>query len=173
MLYSGTYVARAVEGQLGHSKQGTERVAVRFEIVEPADVAGQSIIWDGWLTEKAFDRTVESLRAAGLTGDDLATLDGLGSQNVELVLAEEEYQGEVRTKVKWVNRLGGGPGRLTVGAMDADAAKSFAARMRSRVAGVGKPAGAPAAPPARAKAPARTAAPAPAPLPVADEDIPF
>lgn len=174
MLQPGTYVARAVEGKLGYAKTGTERVAVRFEIVEPAEAAGQSIIWDGWLTDNAFERTVESLRHAGMTGDDLVALEGLGSKNVELVIAEEEYQGEFRAKVKWVNKLGGGRG-LTVGAMPEDKAKEFAARMRARVAGIGgqRPGAGPRPTPQR-----RDTVPAPPPSaaakpPVREDDIPF
>jgi hypothetical protein len=60
----------------------------------------------------------------------LAKIEGLTSE-VEIDVGHEEYQGETQVRVKWVNRLKGGG---TAKALDAGKTKSFAERMKARVA---------------------------------------
>src|SRR4051812_34947432 len=82
MLPSGTYPAVVVPVQTQHgllacqfgkSKgKGTPQVVVAFEILRGPH-AGQVISWFGYFTdnETATNRTLESLRICGFTGDDL------------------------------------------------------------------------------------------------------
>lgn len=170
-LEIGKHPARAVGGALGTADTGTDQVAVEFEFVDGAN-KGQRIAWYGYFTEKAEERTIKSLRIAGFQGDDLSDLSSLGRADtpvVQLVLEESEYNGNVSVKVAWVNALGG------VGLkkpMDEDQAKSFAERMKGRLAAIE---GRKAAPQQR-RTPARQAPPS-APQQLAqtrpDDDIPF
>lgn len=157
------------------NQDGKEHVAVLFDYVDSNGEAG-AITWYGYFSDKTWERTLDSLRYMGWTGDDLGNLDGLDTHEVELVLEEETYQGKTRTKVQWVNR----PQALALkNPMDAGARASFAARMRGRVAQHNQANGA-----QRRAAPTRAPQPAPhrspagnyegpdAPMP-SDDDIPF
>lgn len=125
---NGTVKARAKEWALGLSSTGKEQIAVMFELTS-GEHAGQSITWFGYFTENTVDRTLDSLRHCGWQGDNLAELDSLDANEVELVLGEEEYDGKVRTKVQWVNR----PARLALKEqMSAAQAAAFAQKMRGR-----------------------------------------
>lgn len=107
---TGTFKAKAKRFSADPSGNGTPRVSVEFEVTDGPE-RGQSIWWDGWLTDKAQERTCESLVHAGWTGADFETLPGLGTKDVDLVVEEEEWpvgSGTKRAKVKWVND----PGRV-------------------------------------------------------------
>lgn len=142
------YLAKAKSWQLGESSTGKERVEVVFEITTP-DADLRTITWYGYFsTEKLAARTVESLRICGWEGDDLTEMEGLNKNDVELVVADEEYEGKTYAKVQWVNR----PGGMSMSApLTGDRAKSFAASMRDRIramdAAKGKKAPKPAAAP--------------------------
>ena len=134
---NGIYRAKAISHVLGESKnKGTPQSQVAFELSQEG-YEGQRIDWLGYYTEKTEDRTLESLRIAGWTGDDLsaAELPGLGSTEVDLVIENEEWEGKTRSKVQWVNK----PGGIALGKpMDDVARKTFAARMRAKIATQGK-----------------------------------
>lgn len=124
-----TVKARAREWALGLSSTNKEQIAIMFDYTDPAGEAG-SITWFGYFTEDSADRTLDSMRHCGWAGDNLGELDGLSANEVELVLDEEEYNGKVRTKVKWVNR----PARLALKTqLNTNQAAAFAARMRGKV----------------------------------------
>jgi len=132
-LQDGTYRAKARTWALAESSKGTPEAAVEFVIIAPADFAGQSITWHGYLSEAAFARSVESLRHCGWKGDDLSDLAGLDANEVDIVIANEEYEGETHAKVRWVNKAGG----LAVKSpMTPDKAKAFAAAMKGQVRAV-------------------------------------
>lgn len=140
--YAGTHKARAAEFAYGKSN-GNECIAVRFEFVGGPH-EGKSIQWFGYFTPKTEDRTLESLRHAGWVGADMAALDGLGTTEVELAIADEEYDGKVRSKVQWVNRAS----RVTIkDQLDGNALQSFAARMRGKALASAQKYGAPATAP--------------------------
>jgi acyl CoA:acetate/3-ketoacid CoA transferase alpha subunit len=120
-MQAGKFRARAVEGDWGYSSKGTEQVAVLFQLVD----SGEQITWYGFMTEKTSDRTIEALISCGV--QDLQTLDGLGTEDVELDLAFETYEGKERLRVKWVNRLGTG-GVAMKSRMDQGQKASFAAK---------------------------------------------
>lgn len=123
----GTFKGRAKEWALGMSSGGKEQIAVMFELT--GDHAGQTITWFGYFTENTVDRTLDSLRHCGWDNDNIAELDNLSANEVDLVLDEEEYEGKVRTKVKWVNR----PARLMMKEqMTPAAAAAFAQRLRGK-----------------------------------------
>lgn len=134
MIEPGTYVAEPIGHQWGLTKGGKEQVVVEFRITE-GDATGNVIAWFGYFTEKTWSRTMEALRYCGWKGDDISNLDGL-DQPVEIVVEhEEDDEGKLRAKVRWVNRVGAG--RVTLKTpMDSNAVRRFAAEMKSRARSV-------------------------------------
>ena len=122
----GTYRAIAMSAQLGKAGTGTPQVAIAFQTED-----GQHITAFCYLSEKAADRTMESLRLCGWEGDDVRDLSGVnGTCEVDIVVEEEEYEGNMRCKVKWINAPGGGG--VKVEAMPEKEAAAFAARMKAK-----------------------------------------
>lgn len=183
MIPEGTFKARATEGALGWTSKGKEQVAVNFVLLE-GDAEGSQVTWYGYFSDKTQDGTIKSLRACGWLGDDLSDLTGIDANEVWLVIEHEENEqdGSVRARVRWVN---GGGGVQMKERMDADQARAFAARMKGAVlAQRSKSGGAPGtttAPPRTPPSGARQPAPAgrrpppprdPGP-PIDDDKIPY
>lgn len=156
------YEAKAKTWGLGTAGQkATPEVAVEFGIITPgADV--QAITWHGYLTDAALERTVESLRHCGWKGDDVSDgLPGLDTNEVSLVIEDEEYEGRTYPKVQFVNRKGG----LALKApMAQDQAKAFGASLKDKIRAIeaakgSKPASSstPSAPPSNGSAPIKEA----------------
>lgn len=103
----GRHVAVAREFDFGQGETGkqTPYVRVSFEVVE-GDSTGEFISWYGYLSDATADRTLESLRICGWDGDELdEELPGMGKFKVSLVVDADEYEGKIRNRVRWVNRL--------------------------------------------------------------------
>lgn len=167
-IQDGTYRARAVGAALGETKGGKEQVAVEFELLTDDLTPGQRITWFGYFTEKTTARTIESLRICGWTGSDLTDLEGIGANEVELVVENEEWEGKTRAKVQWVNKAGGG---LSLAApLSADKAKAFAARMKGAVLAFDQAAGQPRKP-APKKVNVTIGSVSPTPPPHTDDDL--
>jgi hypothetical protein len=147
----GRFRAKALEGDYGTANTGTEQVAVLCELE-----GGTRLTWYGYLSEAAVDRTLEALQIMGVT--DLETLAGLGSQEFEAVVDEEEYNGKTSTRIKFINRLGSGGVALKSRMSDAQK-KGFASRFKGKFLALQQKSG--AAPAPRASAP------------VDNDDIPF
>lgn len=128
MIEEGYYDATPITAALGFTKKETECVGVEFELVD----TGAHITWYGYFTERSADRTIESLRFCGWTGQDLDNLTEIGSKKttVQLVIEHEPWEGKVRAKVQWVNR---GGGLQLSKPLDVNQAKSFAQRMKGAV----------------------------------------
>jgi len=170
----------AIPRSIQFDRAGTddkEQVVVQFEIVGENDAyAGWTITAFLFLTDKTFDRTVESLRHMGWQGDDLSELPALCDQGqlgeVEIVVDHEDYQGKTQAKVKWVNRKGGGAVQLKK-PLEGQELATFAARMKGRVRAVGNGRqGGASAPSNGAGGGYRSSSPHPN-APGADDDIPF
>jgi hypothetical protein len=108
----GNHEARPINYQFGKSKtKGTEQVSITFQFVGgPND--GKRMTYNGWLTEKTVERTLETLEHCGWDGVDIKAMKGFGSKNVELVIDEEAgTDGNMYPTIKWVNKLfSRGPG---------------------------------------------------------------
>ena len=132
MISEGKHKAVAIASdiQFGKTKSGIYQVAVPFAI-EEGDDAGSVITYFGFFSEAARDRTIESLRRCGWTGDDVTNL-GPMNRPVELVVEHDEYNGKVSAKVKWVNSLGGVKLKEQ---LDESEMESFAAEMKSLISG--------------------------------------
>ncbi len=137
MTYAlGLHKAVAVEAQLGKSTNDNPQVAVTFRFTEGPN-ENKRITWYGFFTEKTTKRTIASLRYCGWRGNDLSDLSSMlfdsdTSQTVELDLQTDTYEGKTRTRVQWVNRLGGGGAALANPMGDQERA-DFAEKMMGRV----------------------------------------
>lgn len=122
------YKAKGILGALGKTNTGKEQVAIELEITD-GERKGDTLTWYGFFTEAAIDRTLESLRHLGWEGDDLSNLSGIDRNEVSIVVEDEEFNGVVREKVKWIN----GGGIAMKETLDDGAAKALAAKLRGHV----------------------------------------
>lgn len=111
-MNNGKYIAKALGGRFGKAETGTAGVSVDFEIVGPSNV-GERISWIGWLSEKAYERTVETLVKIGYDeSQGSACVDGVftlpNPKEFELVIEHEagiKNPEKTYPKVKFVNDL--------------------------------------------------------------------
>lgn len=143
-MNNGFYRAVAKEAKLGTTGTNKEQVAVLLETMheETGELTGETITWFGYFTEKATERTLESLRLLGWQGSDLADLSTVGTKEVVIVVEAEEYKGVWRPKVKWINDPESG-GIALKAPLDDAKAKQFAAKMKGTVLAFDKKASAP------------------------------
>jgi hypothetical protein len=131
MIEPGKYLAKCVRAELGETKTGKPQVILEFEVVGDNAWAGMTITAYSFLTDAAMDRTLESLRYCGWTGNDINDLSGVMTNEVEIVVEEETYEGKTHSRVKWINRIGGSTGR---GPLAPDKLAQVNARIRQRLA---------------------------------------
>jgi hypothetical protein len=107
----GKYTAKVKapgNGWLGTSKTGSDFIRIPLLIDDPAsDQHGREIVWQGWLSEKAAERTAKTLDEAFGREWDIKSLDAGNSvfvgQKCRITVEAEEYNGESRLKIKWLN----------------------------------------------------------------------
>ena len=139
LIPAGNYKAVATQtdgayAQIGMSTNGNQQVLINFEIID-GPMAGRRIPWWGFLTDKAWNRTVEALRYCGFKGDDLYLLSSQQlDQEVELVVEHSEYQGKTNARVKWVNTAFSG--LKLAKPMDTNELRNFSAMMKDKIAQV-------------------------------------
>ena len=180
----GKYSARAIKWSWSEAKTGTMQLAIEFAVKVPmgdGSEGADTITHYLPVTEKTIERATKTFRLMGYVGDSLEELDNSGgnldANEVELDVQWDEYNGESRLKVKWINEPGAG---FAIKAPEASALRGFAERMKGAMRAVD--AGAPKAAvpvatpkPALAKPPQRAAAPTPpaqTPWPVARQAKP-
>lgn len=126
----GKHRARATTAVLGTTSTGKEQIAVEF-VFDGGPNDGRHITWYGYFSDKTLDRTLDSLRHCGWSGDDLIDLSGIDANVVELVVeTEADRDGNPRPKVRWVNRISG---PALKNQMSTDEASAFSRRMRGAV----------------------------------------
>jgi hypothetical protein len=132
---------RVTKSVLAVTGTGKQQLAVTFEH-EDEQHRKQFVTWYGFFTDAALPWTVEALRALGWDPEannwDILGLDEtplLVGREVSLVLEEEEYEGKLRTKVRFINALGG----AGVERLEPNAAKAFASDLRKRLMNVAPP----------------------------------
>lgn len=162
MIPVGNYEAVAVECVgLTTSSKGTMGIPVVFEIVG-GSCAGERVKWTGWFTEKAKERTLESLAYMGLTNiSDLTkvlpdTTRKYLPAKVSITVEHEPGQNDptkLFAKVAWVNKLGGA--RVNVDArLDTPSMLAFTESLRGAFEAAKAGAGPVVAPPANSGKPA-------------------
>lgn len=111
----GSYTAQAVgDVQYGTTNNGSEFVRLSFAV--QTSEGPKSMYRDLFFTDKTAERSIESLRYCGWTGNDVASLaigsEGLGGTEVNVTVEHETYTtdaGEEKTvaKIAWINGSGG------------------------------------------------------------------
>ena len=102
----GRYTARAVNGAITEDTKGGGQAAVVFQILE-GDYQGHEVTWYGSFNGGAAPITMKGLQTAGARLNEVDDFEGLGSVDVQIVLKDEEFNGVWRTKVAFINPLGG------------------------------------------------------------------
>lgn len=133
MIPAGEYVARATPAsEWGESSRGKEECRIKFRI-EEGEHKGETITAFQYAsTEANAAITIKSLRICGCTfpGDDITDLSGIDANQVRIVVVEDEWEGTVRMKVKYINPLDG----VDFGKpMEGGKRTSFAQRMKGAV----------------------------------------
>lgn len=94
-------------GEMG----GTPYVGVPVKVVDPGIHNGEYAVWQGWLTEAAFDRTIARLTEVFGFDGDLDSLSAgtqtLAGKKCSVETKAEEYRGKTKIKIAWLNRAGG------------------------------------------------------------------
>lgn len=171
-IQPGTYRARGVAGatQFGVAKTGTEQIGVTFTLLDNDDQPTlETITWVGFFSEAAMPRTLEALKTCGwdIDATGYAGEPDVATNIVEIVVIAEEYEGESRIRVKWVNPIGGGKFAFAQ-PLDPTAKASLMSRIKAHKATTGG-----ASAPRPAKKPAAPARYAPDPDPANGEELPF
>lgn len=110
MYELGKWRAKPEGYEFGTSGAGNPQVMVDFLFLEGPN-EGRRIKWWGSLTDKAMEITCRALENCGWDLQDFEKMNGFGSRDVELDVQEEADQnGEMRPRVKWVNRPSTGLG---------------------------------------------------------------
>lgn len=159
MIAEGYYTGRGIKGQLAESgDKRTPKVEVLVEIADDGEHQGARLRWDGWLTDAAAPRTLESLRHLGWQGEMLTDLAGIDANLVQLKIVHEEYEdkqtGEIKksARVAFINRLGGGAALSgDENRLEGKAAASLALRFRALARGIPATGGARAPAPSSAR----------------------
>lgn len=152
-LQPGKYLARPVSAALGYTQNGAEQIGVCFRIDEEG-FQNETITWYGTFGTESkngktapVDITLKALRTCGWTGDDLAVFvsdDGAlppgFDRQVLLDLQEDEYDGKVTLKVRWVNDPAGG-GVVMKNKMNAQQAATFSRLMKGHAVAAPKAGG--------------------------------
>ncbi len=120
MIAEGKYVATPVRAELTSTSKGTDYVGVTFTV----EGQQEKITWSGWLTDKTVDRTLEALRTMGWEGEEITELATV-NRTVSITVSHEEFNGETRPRVQWIN-----PVRVH---MTGDAKKALSDRIRDRI----------------------------------------
>lgn len=104
MINPGTYKAIVVSHAISETKAGEPQAAIVFSF---DDGGPKTITWFGSFREKARPITIKALLVCGLQGNNPAGPLEIGREVSIVVDDETGNDGKVRTKVKWVNQLGG------------------------------------------------------------------
>src|ERR1700679_1998603 len=94
-------------------KNKSDAFEVCFEFEEPSTGNPERLFWQGWVSDAAIERTMDTLVNVLGFNMELAKSKGIEEKgvitdkDVKLVVEIEEYEGKSRPKIKWVNRIGG------------------------------------------------------------------
>ena len=158
----GRHKATVLADQVGESSEKkTPGVFIDFQLEEGGTIRGTL-----WLSDKAYERSLNTLREVFAFNDDFATvgpqLEGRACSVVIELEQDREDPDKHWPRVKWINAVGGPKAVAPV-------EDSLLARLSRQAKGIARPAEAPAP---QAKV-APKPAPAPAKAPANDEDVPF
>lgn len=154
ILDPGTYKAKIADYGMSKTQSGKPQAFIVF------DVNGTNISWFGLLDPKSSDGvkkapleiSVKTLLDCGFSGDTIEVMAAGKSSNcleigkeMDLVIEDDLYNGEVKSRIKWVNVPGFIPGGARMTYEDASASVQSGAlraelmRQRKQLAGGGTP----------------------------------
>lgn len=152
----GEYMAHPVQYGLGFTKDQKPQACVVLELIEKK----VKLPWYGSFRGKpgVFERTVRSLHLMGMEGDDIEalTIDDL-TNDVLVVVKNEEYEGKTRPRIAWINDPSGVPAMKRP--MAEEEKREFAAEFRAKLAAVAQESTSSDSSKASAKADQKKAAP--------------
>jgi hypothetical protein len=106
----GKYLAKVKQpgnGWLGETSSGKQFIRVPLIITDEGPQKDREVVWQGYLTEAAEERTFKTLNelfGLGWTFDALfAGKVSWAGALVSVTVTAEEYNGETRYKAKWIN----------------------------------------------------------------------
>ncbi len=131
LIDGGNYRALPESVSLGESQTGKTRFECTFRLMG-GKFDGRVVFADLYLSDAAAERTIESMKYCGcrFPGGDVTNTKGFGENEVQLVIAIEEWEGKERNKVKWVNALK----REPRAAPDGNATDAIRDRLRGKIA---------------------------------------
>jgi hypothetical protein len=102
----GKYQARAVSWDFGVTSTGKDQIGILFEVQGGSESV--RLPWYGFFhDESAAKRSMSSMRACGWNGEGPVTdAQGLDEKDVQVVVEDDDYNGETRSRIAWVNSLG-------------------------------------------------------------------
>jgi hypothetical protein len=133
-IMPGEYTGKVTDYGISETKAGMPQVFIKFTFNEN----GKSLTWFGGLSsDKALDFSGKNLIRCGFRGTDLTVLaNGVAAnalntnKDLQLVVENETYEGKTRTKIKFINEIGGVQSKLDVaGAVQKLAGLNIAGRM--------------------------------------------
>jgi len=109
MIPIGKHVATVTTAALSESSKGTPCIQIEFES------AGETSTAWLYLSDKAFENSVKTLRDAFGFDDDFETLEAqLIGRKCQVVVEEEaDDKGNLKPRVKWINSLRSTPRPLS------------------------------------------------------------
>lgn len=134
----GTFKATVQGHCLAESSKGTPSVKFKLQ-AHTNSVTGEKInpftcYWDGFLTENALPNTIDALvDCFNWNGSDVSEFDNtrlVEGVEVSIVLDEELYNGETKTKVKYMNNI---DHVSSVPSLDPAKAKSLSESLKGRI----------------------------------------
>ncbi len=106
-------VTMPTAGWIGESEEKqTPFIRIPVQVTDDGVEKGAGAVWQGWLSQGAFDKTIKRLvEVFGFNGDLAALATGhqtFVGQPCAITTVFEEYNGKKRCKVQWLNAIGGG-----------------------------------------------------------------
>jgi hypothetical protein len=100
-------------GWIGEAGQNASPfIRIPVQVTEDGPEKGAIGIWQGYLTDDAFEKTIKRLaEALGFNGDLYSLTTGkqtLVGKPCNITTKFEEYNGKTRCKIAWLNAPGGG-----------------------------------------------------------------
>lgn len=126
-IAEGTYRGRAIAGseQYGTTSNGNDQIVLNLELTD----IGETVSTFLFFSEKAAPHSMKRLRLLGWKGNDLANLEGIDENEVDVRVFYEEYQGEQKMKVEIVSG-----GTVSIQQVDDKGKKAFAAKYKALAA---------------------------------------
>ena len=101
MITPGNYLMKAIDANLGESKDGNPYVCVTFEVAD-GEHKGATIPWFGHFSDKTKHQTARALQLLGFVGTDVSKLDTVRGQTTCFVEVEPGPDGSPRARVRFV-----------------------------------------------------------------------